>query len=645
MKRVALARFLFIIFTCFYAYEEPSRLSFGAQKENLFGQNKYNRTRTTSNSSTDQWAKTYGGMNKDSCAEYLPIQETSDGGYIVLGTTQSFGPGGEDIWILKLDSSGSIEWQWTYGGMYLDRGWSIQLTSDGGYIVGGATSSCGTPCSDIWILKLDSSGGIEWQRTYGGNDFDGKPYILEAADGGYIVAASTDSFGAGSGDYWILKLDSSGGIEWQRTYGGNDWDGKPYIQEAADGGYIVAGETCSFGAGPSDIWILKLDSSGGIEWQRTYGGNDREWATDIKLTSDGGYIVAGVTHFYGKYGNFLILKLDSSGGIEWQRAYGGGFMDYPWSIQQTIDGGYIVAGYTESFDQQNRWLDASVLKLTSSGDIEWEETYGGSLDDLAWSIQQTSDGGYIIAGESYPFSGEGGDVIGAGDEDLLVLKIAPNGDIPDCGLQGSPTNLVKEPSWSPSDTNVTPMDTNVIPQNTNIQPQESDAIVHNVCPGPHTLTLSATTGGTTDPEPGTYTYDGGIFVTIEAKPNSEYKFNGWNGDARGMQNPLEIAMDSDKSITANFSTITTGNGDDTGKKGGCLIATACYGTPMAEEVKTLCAFRDRYLVTNPIGRDIVELYYRLSPKVANFIRDKEDLKIIIRAGLKPIVWIISKVVE
>ena len=112
-----------------------------------------------------------------------------------------------------------------------------------------------------------------------------------------------------------------------------------------------------------------------------------------------------------------------------------------------------------------------------------------------------------------------------------------------------------------------------------------------------------------------------------------------------MQNPLEIAMDSDKSITANFSTITTGNGDDTGKKGGCLIATACYGTPMAEEVKTLCAFRDRYLVTNPIGRDIVELYYRLSPKVANFIRDKEDLKIIIRAGLKPIVWIISKVVE
>ena len=195
MKRVALARFLFIIFTCFYAYEEPSRLSFGAQKENLFGQNKYNRTRTTSNSSTDQWAKTYGGMNKDSCAEYLPIQETSDGGYIVLGTTQSFGPGGEDIWILKLDSSGSIEWQWTYGGMYLDRGWSIQLTSDGGYIVGGATSSCGTPCSDIWILKLDSSGGIEWQRTYGGNDREWATDIKLTSDGGYIVAGVTHFYG------------------------------------------------------------------------------------------------------------------------------------------------------------------------------------------------------------------------------------------------------------------------------------------------------------------------------------------------------------------------------------------------------------------------------------------------------------------
>ena len=586
-----------------------------------------------------QWAKTYGGTLEDKGAEHLSIQETSDGGYIVLGTTQSFGPGGEDIWILKLDSSGGIEWQWTYGGSHLDRAWSIKQTSDGGYIVAGATSSCGASCSDIWILKLDSSGGIEWQRTYGGTDWDGRPYIQEASDGGYIVAGCTESFGAGDRDFWVLKLTSSGDIEWQRTYGGGLDDQYCHIQLASDGGYIVSGGTESFGAGGSDIWVLKLNSFGDIEWQRTYGGIYGEWATYIQLTSDTGYIVSGVTNEFGTIGNFWILKLNSSGDIEWQRAYGGGFMDYPWSIQQTVDGGYIVAGYTESFDQQNRWLDISVLKLTSSGDIEWELTYGGGVDDLAWSIQQTSDGGYIVAGSTYPLS-EGGDVFGAGGEDLLVLKIGPNGDIPDCALSGSPTNSVNETSYFPSDTSVTPMNTNVIPQNTNIQPQESDAIVYNVCPGPHTLTLSATAGGTTDPEPGIYDYDGGTYVTIKANPNSGYELSAWSGDASGATNPFTIAMDSDKSIAANFSAITTtGDGDDSssGKNGGCFIATAAYGSPLHFYVRTLQDFRDKYIISNKLGHVLVDLYYRYSPFFADLIARHKVLKIAVRINLLPLV--------
>jgi len=542
MKRVSLVLIFFLIFTSFVSLNA-------------------------------QWAKTYGGTLDDKGAEHLSIQETSDGGYIVLGTTQSFGPGGEDIWILKLTSSGDIEWQRTYGGGSLDRAWSIQQTSDGGYIVGGATSSCGARCSDIWILKLDSSGDIEWQRTYGGTDYDGKPYIQEASDGGYIVAGCTESFGVGHRDFWVLKLTSSGDIEWQRTY----------------------------------------------------GGSVGEWATDIQLTSDGGYIVAGVTHEFGLHGNFLILKLTSSGDIEWQRAYGGGFMDYPWSIQQTIDGGYIVAGYTESFGQQNRWLDISVLKLNSSGDIEWELTYGG----IAWSIQQTSDGGYIVAGSTESF--------GAGGEDLLVLKIDPNGDIPDCALSGSPTNSVNETSCSSSDTSVTPMNTNVIPQNTNIQPQESDAIVYNVCPGPHTLILSAATGGTTDPEPGIYDYDGGAYVTIEANPNNGYELSAWSGDASGTTNPITIAMDSDKSIAANFSAITTGNGDDTGKKGGCFIATAAYGSPLHSYVRILQDFRNKWLMPSKLGRTLVDFYYKYSPFVANIIAKRKVLKIAVQINLMPLV--------
>jgi len=636
MKRLIFAGFFFITFASFYAFEEPSHSSFDTHQESIFGQNKYDCTRTPSNSSVDQWAKTYGGTLDDEGAELLSIHETSDGGYIVLGSTRSFGAGDRDFWILKLTSSGDIEWQRTYGGRFRDSAWSIQKTSDGGYIVAGATESFGAGDADIWILKLTSSGDIEWQRTYGGTNWDGVPYIQEAGDGGYIVAGGTESFGAGGGDIWVLKLDSSGDIEWQRTYGGSLGDGGCRLQLTNDGGYIVAAITESFGAGSNDLWILKLTSFGDIEWQRTYGGIYWEWATDIKLTSDGGYIVSGATLEFGRYGNFLILKLTSSGDIEWQRAYGGGFMDYPWSIQQTIDGGYIVAGYTESFDQQNRWLDISVLKLTSSGDIEWEETYGGGVDDLAWSIQQTSDGGYIVAGSTYPLS-EGGDVFGAGGEDLLVLKIDPNGDIPDCALSGSPTNSVKEPSWSPSDTSVTPLNTYVIPQNTNIQPQESDAIVYNVCPGPHTLTLSAATGGTTDPEPGIYDYDGGTYVTIEANPNSGYELSAWSEDASGTTNPITIAMDSDKSIAANFSAITTGDSDDTGKKGGCFIATAACDSPLHSYVRILQDFRDTFLVSNKLGRKLVDLYYKYSPFAAELITKHKTLKVAVKINLLPLV--------
>ena len=690
MKRIIFAGFLFITFVFFYAFGEKSHLSFGAQQESSLEKNKYDSPHTTFNASTASWAKTYGGTGHERCAEYLPIQETSDGGYIFLGTTKSFGPGGEDIWILKLNSSGGIEWQRTYGASHLDRGWSVQQTSDGGYIVGGATKSFGAGNSDIWILKLDSSGGIEWQRTYGGTDWDGSPYIQEAAGGGYIIAAGTDSFGAGGSDSWILKLDSSGDIEWQRTYGGSLGDGSRCVQLTSDGGYIIAGWTVSFGAGGGDSWILKLDSSGDIEWQQTYGGILDDEAKDIKPTSDGGYIVAGITREYGRYGNFLILKLTSSGDIEWQRAYGGTFMDYPWTIQQTVDGGYIVAGitreygrygnflilkltssgdiewqrayggtfmdypwsiqqtsdggyivagYTESFDQQNRWLDASVIKLSSSGDIEWQEAYGGDVDELAWSIQQTSDGGYIVAGLSYPLAGGSGDPYGAGGDDLLILKIDPNGDIPDCGLQGSPNNSVNELSWSPLDTGITPINTNVVPQNTNIQPQESDAIVNNVCPGPHTLTLSASTGGTTDPQPGVYTYDGGIYVTLQANPDIGYEFTGWTGLAL-RDNPITIAMDSDKSITANFSTITNiGDGSDGSprRKGGCFIATAAYGSPLHSHVKALRDFRDKYLMPTKPGRTLVYLYYKYSPFVADLIAKQKALKAAVRFNLMPLV--------
>jgi hypothetical protein len=458
----------------------------------------------------------------------------------------------------------------------------MEPTNDGGYIVAGYTYSFGAGWADIWILKLSSEGDIEWQRTYGGFGNENAYGIQQINDGGYIVAS------VGGGDFWILKLSSEGDIEWQKKYGGIDGDSPKSLLQTNDGGFIVAGVTSSFVAGRELFdcygWILKLLSNGDIEWQKIFIGSESIAINAIKKTVDGGYI------FVGRFGNYSLTEHNS----------------------------YML-----------------VIKLFPDCNIEWQRIYGGSRPDVAFSVYQTNDGGYIVSGwiGGRPSPGE--------NTDISILKLSPNGDVPFCGIIGSSDASVSDTSISPLDTSRTPMNTNVIPQNTNILPQDTNAIVHNLCPGPHTLILSATTGGTTNPEPGTYTYDGGAEVTIRATPNSRYEFSSWSGDASGTYSPIQIVMDLDKSITANFTKESGGDGGDGGNGGGCLIATACYGTPMAEEVKTLSAFRDRYLITNPIGKTLIKFYYNHSPKVADFIRDKEHLKIIVRACLKPIIWLIS----
>jgi len=638
MKRIIFAGFLFITFVFFYAFGEKSHSSFGNQQEIIFGQNKYYGTQTTSNSNGDQLAKTYGGIDDDTGS--LAFEKSDGSGYILAGDTFTFDAGGRmgDIWILDLSLSGDIVWQRTYGGAadcdLLYGG--IQETGDGGYVVVGFTGSFGTGNNDSWILKLTSSGDIEWQRTYGGSDSHNYPYSFQiTSDGGYIVAGGTYSISAEVPDGWVLKLTSYGDIEWQNTYGGGSYDRATSIQQTEDGGYIVAGETKSFGAGGADLWILKLTSSGDIEWQRTYGGSGGDDGSSIQETGDGGYIVTVETESFGAGDRDLwILKLTSSGDIEWQRAYGGSLDDYGNYIQETGDGGYIVAGGTNSFGAGDG--DGWILKLTSSGDIEWQRTYGGSEGDGAASIQETGGGGYIVSGSTKSFGAL------RTESDLWMLKLSPDGDISCCAITGSSGASVSDTSISPSDTNVTPFSKNVITYNTDVQPGESDATLHNLCPGPHILTLSATAGGTTDPEPGTYPYDGGTEVAIKGIPNSGYRFTNWSGDASGTYYQITIAMDSDKSITANFSVTTTGDGgdgEDSGKRGGCFIATAAYGSPLHPYVKILRDFRDTYLMPSKFGRALVDLYYKYSPFVADLIAKQNALKAAVRLNLIPLVAI------
>jgi len=574
-----------------------------------------------------QWARAYGGYDGDNANS---IQQTSDGGYIVAGYSSSFGAGGYDVWVLKLSSTGAIDWQHTYGGSGNDYANSIQQTSDGGYIVAGYSSSFGAGDYDVWVLKLSPTGTIDWQRTYGGSDWDYTNSIQQTSDGGYIIAGSTNSFGAGDYDVWVLKLSPTGTIDWQRTYGGSDGENaNAYsIQQTNDGGYIVTGYK-EFGAGTEDIWVLKLSSTGTIDWQRAYGGSDVDYAHFIQQTSDGGYIVAGNTFSISTgCSDIWVLKLSLTGTIEWQRTYGESCGENAYSIQQTSDGGYIVAGKTWPFGVGSS--DAWILKLSSTGTIEWQRTYGGSDWNSANSIQQTSDGGYIATGHTFLF--------GAGSGDIWVLKLFSDGNIdPHCGFIGSSSASVLNASFSPGDTNITPEDTLIIPSDTSISPQPSDATVTFLCQE-YILTISANTGGTTNPAPGTYIYDPGAQASVQAIPSSGYQFSRWSGDTSGTTNPVTINMDSDKSVTANFTAKPISDGDGGGGGDGlCFIATAAYSSPSHPYVKILRDFRDIYLLSNKAGRELVDLYYKYSPSVANLVARSEPLKVIVRIHLVPII--------
>jgi len=249
---------------------------------------------------TIQWQNVYGGANNDIINS---IQQTSDGEYIMAGYTNSFGSGNYDYWVLKITSTGTIRWQKTFGGSASDQAYIVQQTSDGGYIVGGHTYSYGNGSNDAWILKLDYAGSIQWQKTYGGSGSEYLYSLQETLDYGFIASGSTTSFGAGSTDAWVFKITSTGAIEWQKTYGGAQSDNSFSITQTSDQGYIVAGSTNSFGAGNSDVWVFKISSTSTIEWQKTYGGSSSDVAYYINQTSDGDYIIGARTVSYGA-GNY-----------------------------------------------------------------------------------------------------------------------------------------------------------------------------------------------------------------------------------------------------------------------------------------------------------------------------------------------------
>ena len=382
----------------------------------------------------EEWNKTFGGSNSDGTYSGQfggnnLVQQTSDGGYIIAGYTNSYGAGKKDIWLIKTDANGNEEWNRTFGGSDDDEAYSVQQTSDGGYVIAGYTKSFCSGYYDAWLIKTDANGNEVWNKTFGGSDLDWASSVQQTSDGGYIVAGVVN-FRA----LWLMKTDSSGNVEWSKSFScgwrTNNWASS--VQQTSDGGYIVAG----YGLNTTgywdwyDAWLIKTDANGNEEWNRTFGCLYRSsGAHSVQQTSDGGYIVAGWTSCGD--GGVLLIKTDSDGNEEWSKIFGiSSAIPYANSVQQTSDGSYIIAGSTLHYSISGD-SDIWIIKTDSSGNKEWNKKFGGSNEDRGSSVQQTSDGGYIIAGWTNSY--------GAGQSDVWLIKLAPE------------TMLLPDLALSPSD--------------------------------------------------------------------------------------------------------------------------------------------------------------------------------------------------
>ena len=390
----------------------------------------------------------------DKCGQYFNITHNLDTTEVfvdIMGKQNLNGIGGEHQ--RNLGGTGFTPgWNRTYGTQFNDWAYSVVQTGDGGYAIAGNIYYYAP-----WLLKTDSTGNVQWSQTYEGAERRMLYSLVQTFDGGYALAGEASYY-----DFWLVKTDSAGDALWSQTYGGAELEEACSVVQTFDGGYALAGYTSPVGQEESDVWLVKTNSTGNVQWSQTYGFWSYEYADSMVQTSDGGYAIAGRTGSLGVDWDFYVVKTDATGNMLWNKTYGGADWEGANSLVQTSDGGYAIAGYTESYGAgvSDFWL----VKTDSAGNMLWNKTYGGLFSEEARSVVQTFDGGYALLGET-------NDPYGFGYEDILLVKMGTEVGLAWTGLTNSTITLyrgtddvywnymrvriwtIEEPTWQYGDIN------------------------------------------------------------------------------------------------------------------------------------------------------------------------------------------------
>lgn len=379
--------------------------------------------------------KTFGGSNNDSGRDF---EFTPDGGYIIAGQTLSSGAGWNDIYLVKTDASGNKVWEKTLGGSGDDYAYSIIKAHDGGYIIGGSTRSAGAGSDDFYLVKINESGDKVWDKTFGGSGVDFGREVAHTNDGGYIFIGYTQVSG-NNYDMMVVKTGSDGSEKWRKTYGGGQFENGYSVKATDDGGYILLGTTYSYGNGSGDAWLVKINGSGTIEWNKWFGGTSEEEGQYVEKTPDGGYIIV-----YDAWSNSMgdfdmgVTKVTSQGSEDWTKLIGDTEKDVVKMVKVTADGGYIISGITRSFGLINP--DFWLVKLDQGGNELWKRTHGGINHEHCYATKETADGHFVAVGHTQSW--------GAGMDDVWFIKVTSQGvlDVPESAAALTYFNVYPNPT-------------------------------------------------------------------------------------------------------------------------------------------------------------------------------------------------------